>query len=220
MGKGSNRRRKDKARPAPTTKTAPAASEPLKSDPPLPSTPFPNSKLTEEITQAICESVAKGLHKSHIAASVGIEADTLRNWLDRGAAKAEGDEAYSAFSVRFKKAQSDFCQARFGTILEASEKTWTAAAWVLERLYPDEYSDPGKELARLRREVDELKKLVPEVQGGDDKQTLFAKAAAIVLSYEPPESEGLGSDDSGIPEDAPLDAETGAAGDSVPEQSG
>lgn len=157
--------------------------------------------------------MGRGLHKFHIAGSVGISRQTLWEWISRGEAAEPGDEPFVTFLTRFKKAQADFCQARFGTILEHSEKTWTAAAWMLERLYPDEYSDPGKELARLHREVDELKKLVPEVQSGDSNQVILARAAAIMLANEPPRPDppAVAGGSGTVSETPPLDAEAGAA---------
>jgi len=168
----------------------------------------PPSKLTEEIAQAIVAAVGRGLHKYHIAGSVGISRQTLWQWIERGEAAEPGDEAFVAFLTRYKKAQADFCQARVGTILEASEKTWTAAAWMLERLYPDEYSDPAKELHQLRAEVAELRKLIPlEDTEADGKQSHLDTVIEQILESlpaigsAPPDDGGqtAGSDAGGVP---------------------
>ncbi len=49
------------------------------------------------------------------------------------------------FSVALKKAEAECKVARIATILKASEKSWQAAAWWLERRCPDEYSRTVKE---------------------------------------------------------------------------
>ena len=65
----------------------------------------------------------------------GISYETFRTW--------QGEK--SVFSVAIKKAEAECKVARIATILKASEKSWQAAAWWLERRCPDEYSRILKE---------------------------------------------------------------------------
>lgn len=65
----------------------------------------------------------------------GISYETFRTW----------QTEKSAFSVALKKAEAECKAARIQTILKASEKSWQAAAWWLERRCPDEYGRMVKE---------------------------------------------------------------------------
>ena len=59
----------------------------------------------------------------------GISYETYRTW----------QTEKPVFSVAIKKAEAECKAARIATILKASEKSWQAAAWWLERRCPDEY---------------------------------------------------------------------------------
>lgn len=65
----------------------------------------------------------------------GISYETFRTW----------QSEKSVFSVAIKKAEVECKAARIATILKASEKSWQAAAWWLERRYGDEYGRKPKE---------------------------------------------------------------------------
>ena len=65
----------------------------------------------------------------------GITYETFRTW----------ENEKSVFSVALKKAEAECKAARIATVLKASEKSWQAAAWWLERRCPDEYGRMVKE---------------------------------------------------------------------------
>ncbi len=65
----------------------------------------------------------------------GISYETFRTW----------EKEKSVFSVAIKKAEAECKVARIQTILKASDKSWQAAAWWLERRYGDEYGRMVKE---------------------------------------------------------------------------
>ena len=60
------------------------------------------------------------------------------------------------FCVALKKAEAECKVARIATILKASEKSWQAAAWWLERRCPDEYSRIPKEEPANAITIEEL----------------------------------------------------------------
>ena len=64
-----------------------------------------------------------------------ISYETFRTW----------QSEKSVFSVAIKKAEAECKVARIQTILNASDKSWQAAAWWLERRYGDEYGRIPKE---------------------------------------------------------------------------
>jgi hypothetical protein len=50
-----------------------------------------------------------------------------------------GKKPYAAFSAAVEKALAEAESRDLATILKASAKNWTAAAWRLERRYPERY---------------------------------------------------------------------------------
>ena len=65
----------------------------------------------------------------------------------------------------------------------AERGTWQAAAWTLERRYPEEFSTHAKELAALRKEVVDLRKLVPpDAQNGRDNLSEVLTRIAATLT--------------------------------------
>lgn len=87
-------------------------------------------KYSEELTQEICKYLKAGNSQLDSATLAGISEETFYTW------KKEKVE----FSEAVKKAESE-CKARsIALILKAGEQTWQAAAWWLERKYPDEFA--------------------------------------------------------------------------------
>ena len=87
----------------------------------------------------------------------GISYETYRIW----------QTEKPVFSVAIKKAEAECKVARIQTILKASEKSWQAAAWWLERRCPDEYSRIPKEEPENVITIEELEEAGREQ---DDKR--------------------------------------------------
>jgi hypothetical protein len=94
------------------------------------------SKLTPEITAILAEAIRAGGTREAAAARAGIGPSTLYDWLKRG---DTGDERYQEFSEAIKKAEADLEAKALGLILDAAGKSWQAAAWLLERRFPDRW---------------------------------------------------------------------------------
>jgi hypothetical protein len=84
---------------------------------------------------ALCTWLKKGCSYKDACAMEGISYETFRTW----------QSEKSVFSVALKKAEAECKAARIATVLKASEKSWQAAAWWLERRCPDEYGRTVKE---------------------------------------------------------------------------
>ncbi len=93
------------------------------------------SKYNPQMQAALCQWLRKGCSYKDACAMEGISYETFRTW----------EREKSVFSVALKKAEAECKVARIATILKASEKSWQAAAWWLERRCPDEYSRTVKE---------------------------------------------------------------------------
>ena len=86
----------------------------------------------------IVEALRLGATYRMAAACGGIEYRTLRNWMFRG--EQDGEGPYFAFSDAIKGAESEAAISALMTINKAaSNGTWQAAAWLLERRHPEEW---------------------------------------------------------------------------------
>lgn len=88
------------------------------------------SKLTPEVQQRICDAIVIGATYEHAAAYGGISYDTFNEW----------NKTKPQFSEEVKAAEARAVVGWLAKIEKAaSEGTWQAAAWKLERRYPDLY---------------------------------------------------------------------------------
>ena len=106
---------------------------------------------------ALCRWLKKGCSFKDACAMEGISYETFRTW----------QTEKSVFSVAIKKAEAECKVARIQTILKASDKSWQAAAWWLERRCPDEYSRIPKEEPENVITIEELEEAGREQ---DDKR--------------------------------------------------
>lgn len=87
-------------------------------------------KRTPEIESRICELIGEGCSYAEAARASGIHPDTFRVWR----------KTDPAFSALIKRAEAEAVAKMVGTITKAAAKTWQAAAWWLERKYPNRYA--------------------------------------------------------------------------------
>jgi len=88
------------------------------------------SKYCPEIVQKIIEKIKLGLTEKDAYTLAGINHDSFYKW------KKNKPE----FAEKLKKAETELKQKHLARIQEASIKTWTASAWLLERKFPEEFS--------------------------------------------------------------------------------
>jgi len=95
------------------------------------------TKLTPDLQTNFLQALSVGATHRIACDYVGINQDTLYEWLKRGAA---GRAPYADFSEQVQKAQG---RAALGWLAKieaaASGGNWQAAAWKLERRYPEEF---------------------------------------------------------------------------------
>ena len=115
----------------------------------MPSTPKSKvgrpTKLTPEVTERILSAIRAGNYLDTSAAHAGIHRDTLHAWLRDGANNKSPD--LRQFSDAVQKAIGDAESMHVARIAAATQKHWQAAAWWLERRYPDRWGQ------KLRQEV-------------------------------------------------------------------
>ena len=101
------------------------------------------AKLTEELIQQMASLKGDGLSNKDICRAAGIHEATLYRWLNKPSSKL-----HRALGESLKKAEADYKRTLLTTIREAALRKngqWTAAAWLLERKYPDEYAQTARD---------------------------------------------------------------------------
>ena len=112
--------------------------------------------LTPTIRDLICEHIAEGNYPEVAAAAAGVTSDTFYRWLRRGSRARRTLEAaidknpraqvplldrpYYLFAVALEQARAmgeGFCVRVISKAAAAG--IWTAAAWRLERMYPERW---------------------------------------------------------------------------------
>ena len=110
------------------------------------------SKFTQPRKDRIIKAIGAGCSYEMAADYAGISRQTLWNWIKKG---EEGkDRNYITFLDNIKTAEIEGAMANLGTIQEASQKDWKAAAWILERRHG--YSKDGMKSTRPKEESVEV----------------------------------------------------------------
>ena len=97
------------------------------------------SKLTEELCEAICQDLREGNTQQYAAQHNGITKQTYYNWLKKGEESKTQSGKYFDFFDAVKKAQEEGKKTLIQGIQEHGKKNWQALAWLLERMYYDEF---------------------------------------------------------------------------------
>jgi len=96
------------------------------------------TKATPCTVARIVEAIEIGMTLQHACQLVGITYSAFANWMKKG---REGNEKYVDIFEKVKTAESRCVLNALEVIRAAAveEKNWTAAAWILERKYPELY---------------------------------------------------------------------------------
>lgn len=98
---------------------------------------MPKPKLTEEMVEQALKLKADGLSNGDIICALGIAESTFYRWIGDPKNKLQ-----RSLSEGLKKEEAQFKQTLLTTIRSAAlarNQYWTAAAWLLERKFPNEY---------------------------------------------------------------------------------
>ncbi len=139
------------------------------------------SKFVPEAAAVVRAHVRRGSPRHIAANAAGLGRSTLMRWMARGKKELRGK--FRDFWDALKKAEAEMVIELVQRINAAAERgTWQAAAWTLERRYPEEFSTHGRELAALRKEVVELRKKVPpeEPEGNSNLMAVLDKLHAEI----------------------------------------
>ena len=97
------------------------------------------SKLTNKMVEQAVEMKSHGMSNADICAGLGIAEGSFYRWL-----REDDTKLKRALSQGLKKAESQYKETLLQSIMATATREknpqWTAAAWLLERKYPDEYA--------------------------------------------------------------------------------
>ena len=84
----------------------------------------------------VLEALRQGMHRNKAANAAGLHHQTLYNWI----------ETRPAVRTQVEQAEAEHIQSRLALIDKAAQtpQNWTAAAWSLERRYPELFGQRQK----------------------------------------------------------------------------
>ena len=127
------------------------------------------TKLTDEVREKICEAIRKGNYLETAAAYAGIGISTFYDWIRRGD-QTRGSK-FSDFSEAVKKARAEAEAHAVAVIRDAAHNSWQAAAWWLERSFPDRWGRTHRDL--------EARVVAMEAQFDSDEDRLRENSALL-----------------------------------------
>lgn len=132
------------------------------------------SKLTPEAQARIIEALRAGNYQESAAAYAGVGVATFYRWMERGK-RDDAEPEYREFREAVERARAEAEVRNVGLIQRsASEGTWQAAAWFLERSFPNRWG------RRERHEV--VGSGGGPVEVSVDAEALESRLAAIIAS--------------------------------------
>jgi transposase len=144
------------------------------------------TKLTPELQAKLCDAIRAGNYMETAAAFAGIRKATLQNWLRRGARQTQG--IYHAFSEAVEKALAD-SEARDVALIAkaAADGQWQAAAWRLERKFPDRWG--RRDRHQVDANIQGTVKVTPDDAIQERAGLLAARAPRGGAAEDPPPDE-------------------------------
>jgi hypothetical protein len=96
------------------------------------------TNCTTETTAVIANARGVGMSWARAAALANVSVDAVHDWRAKGAA---GEQPYADFLRCCERARSEWVERQLAIIQDAAtDGTWQASAWLLERGEPDDYS--------------------------------------------------------------------------------
>jgi len=123
--------------------------------------------LTDELADRLVALLRAGNYIGVACRAVGIGSSTYRQWMARGRTGKAADAAYRTFRERMEQAHAEGEAVLAAEIAKAARSHWAAAAWILERQYPERW---GRVSVRVREEAP-----APEPTVTDDPTDPFAE---------------------------------------------
>jgi transposase len=110
--------------------------------------------LTPKVAERILGFLRQGNYIEVSAKGAGIHRDTFYGWMQRARTGKPEDAKFADFAEQVDVALAEAEARDLQTILIASKESWQAAAWRLERRYPDRWSRNDRMKVEGNVEVD------------------------------------------------------------------
>lgn len=122
-------------------------------------------KYTQKTVNIVLRAISKGLSQKDAAALAGISEDTLSRW------KKEKVD----FADKIRQKEITFKQKNIDVIRKTGEdKSWQAAAWLLERKYPEEFSLKQELRVTTESQDEEISRVLDELERENEEEA-FAR---------------------------------------------
>jgi hypothetical protein len=104
------------------------------------------TKLTDELANRIVQVLRAGGYVETAATVAGVGRRRLNEWLARGDPRGTNprDAVYRRFRERVERARGEAEARNVALITQAASTNWQAAAWLLERTYPERWARPSQ----------------------------------------------------------------------------
>ena len=112
-------------------------------------------KLTYKMVEQAIEMKSHGMSNADICFALGIAEGTFYRWL-----REDDTKLKRALSQGLKKAEAEYKETLLQSIMATATREknpqWTAAAWLLERKYPDEYAQTARRVESEGEDVPQI----------------------------------------------------------------
>lgn len=120
-------------------------------------------KLTSEYVKRAIQLKKGGANHKDIAAALGVCPQTFSRWINQPKTDNQRE-----LCEGLKKAEADYKNALLAIIAKSAEtRDWKAAAWLLERKYPEEYSRVDRVTANVHQKQEAEVRCVHVFDYGD-----------------------------------------------------
>lgn len=109
------------------------------------------TRLTQQLVEQAVELWKRGYMMEEIHTVLDIPRRTWYGWLQRG---RDGKQPYVALVDAFEQARVQRRIELLRKVEAAADKHWQAAAWILEREWPERYARPELRLKYVDEPVD------------------------------------------------------------------
>lgn len=110
--------------------------------------------VTDELIDRMTQLIRTGVPPSVAAGVCGLSRHTFYHWSSE---KAKPGPAYERFRQAIKRAEDEAHAARVARVIQASAESWQAAAWYLERRYPEVWGRKDRATEPASQEEVQLK---------------------------------------------------------------
>lgn len=132
-------------------------------------------EISRQKIDAITTSIRKCCPKTVACKVARVSYPAFKNWMNRGreawarskedATKVkEPDRLYVALFIEVDAALAETIEVNLGRIQGAGERDWKAAAWLTERLDPDNFAVNRHELAAMKRIITDMERQISELK--------------------------------------------------------